>query len=293
MRMRAALAAELGGGRAPAAVVVGSDVPDLVAPAIAAVLDAVSPAAATAADVAFAPSPDGGFYAVAARTAPAGMLGGEAGAAGVPWSTPDARVRAAAAAAAAGLVVAADDGGGLACLADIDTVEVRERLGRWEGRTRGEGADLGRDSCPPPTTPSAIQINKTQDLRAWRASAPADHPVLPTADAALAQAGEPSPSSLTVTARLFAAARDAAGGLGALTLALPPGASAADAVAALVAAHPRLRGVLGACAVAVNCEVVGPAVEGEGGDGGETGGTATAMLSPGDEVALIPPISGG
>jgi glycosyltransferase A (GT-A) superfamily protein (DUF2064 family) len=131
VRMRSALARELAGGggtdarasppAAAAVVVVGSDVPDLAAPAIAAVLASVREAA----DVSFGPSPDGGFYAVAARAAPVGMLGGEGGVGPVPWSTPAACEAAATAARAAGLAVSTGEGGCLACLADIDTIQVR------------------------------------------------------------------------------------------------------------------------------------------------------------------------
>ncbi len=106
-------------------------------------------------------------------------------------------------------------------------------------------------------------------------------------------------------ALLFAAAREAAGS-GEVALTLPAGSTAADAVASLLASHPKLAAVLPACAVAVNCEVVGPAVaggEGEAGDDSEDEGpapttaaaaaTGSAILRGGDEVALIPPISGG
>jgi molybdopterin converting factor small subunit len=152
----------------------------------------------------------------------------------------------------------------------------------------------------PPRPPT--EKTTTQDLRAWRAAAPAGHPLLTAADAALARSVHPPPPApapqapVTVTALLFAAACDAVGGARSVRLALPPGSTAADAVAALADQYPHLHTVLGACAVAVNCEVVGPAVEEEGGGGGGgVGGVgaAAATLSPGDEVALIPPISGG
>jgi len=289
VRMRAALADALQASTAQAAAVIGSDVPDLDGPALAAVLAAV--AAPAGADVAFAPSPDGGFYAVAARAVRPGMFGGEAGAGGVPWSSPGARAGAAAAARAAGLTVAA--GAALAALADIDTVEACARAERESKRGRGvdSGSHVSQPSLSHPTL-----LTHTQDLRAWRAAAPAGHPLAPPADAALAAGAAPSPpppsspptTTIAVRALLFAAAREAAG-TGEAALTLPAGASAADAVAALLAAHPALAAVLPACAVAVNCEVVGPAV-----GGGATGSTtARAVLAGGDEVALIPPISGG
>ena len=168
VRMRTVLSEALGEGHAAAAVVIGSDVPDLDGRAVAAVLEAVSspPPSSSSADVAFAPSPDGGFYAVAARAARPGMFGGEGGAAAVPWSTPGALAGAAAAVRAAGLAV--HSGEGLAALADVDTVEVTN-MSR-QARARGSGArarvrlkkkkKTGDDRClsltheahgPPPT----------------------------------------------------------------------------------------------------------------------------------------------
>ncbi|MBI3522052.1 MAG: molybdopterin converting factor subunit 1 [Chloroflexi bacterium] len=80
---------------------------------------------------------------------------------------------------------------------------------------------------------------------------------------------------MLVHVRLFASYREAAG-MGHFTLELPPEATVRDAIAAIVARHPLIaegRQVV----IAKNREYV----------------DADAPLADGDEVALIPPVSGG
>ena len=62
-----------------------------------------------------------------------------------------------------------------------------------------------------------------------------------------------------------------------LTIDLPQGATAADALDALAADHPAIGRMRETLAVAVN----------------ERYGSATTPLAGGDTVALIPPVSGG
>jgi molybdopterin synthase catalytic subunit len=81
---------------------------------------------------------------------------------------------------------------------------------------------------------------------------------------------------MTVRVQLFAMLRDAAG-TGACELTLEPSACGEDARAALVARYPRLRGLLDAARLARNCEYQ----------------PWEAPLADGDELALIPPVSGG
>jgi molybdopterin synthase catalytic subunit len=76
--------------------------------------------------------------------------------------------------------------------------------------------------------------------------------------------------------RLFGPAREAVGSE-TIELALPAEATAADAVAALAAAHPGLAGLLPRSRVAVNLEYV----------------DARMRLAPGDEIAILPPVGGG
>lgn len=83
-------------------------------------------------------------------------------------------------------------------------------------------------------------------------------------------------ADLAVVVRLFGPAREAAGA-GAVELALPAGATAADALAALAEAHPALAGLLPRARVAVNLAYV----------------DAATRLAPGDEIAIIPPVGGG
>ena len=81
---------------------------------------------------------------------------------------------------------------------------------------------------------------------------------------------------MTVNVRLFAAMREKAG-VDHFALDLAEGATVADARAPLVERFPALREHLGRCAYAVNRAYVKP----------------DAPLRDGDELALIPPVSGG
>ena len=81
---------------------------------------------------------------------------------------------------------------------------------------------------------------------------------------------------MTVTVKLFAAARDLAGA-DAVAVELPAGATVADLRAELAQQLPAWRGLLAKSAVAVNHDFA----EDE------------PMLKPTDEVAVIPPVSGG
>jgi molybdopterin synthase catalytic subunit len=102
----------------------------------------------------------------------------------------------------------------------------------------------------------------------------------------------------------FARAREVAG-VSEAELSLPDGAGTAALEAALVAAHPGLASVLESCVLAVNQEYVSRAGGGSGGvgeGGGEAGGSGGnnnggggggTPLRDGDEVAIIPPLSGG
>jgi molybdopterin synthase catalytic subunit len=79
-----------------------------------------------------------------------------------------------------------------------------------------------------------------------------------------------------VTVRYFAALRERVG-RAAERLALPAGATAADALAALAQQHPALATALPQVRCAVNQEYV----------------ASDTVLHDGDELALIPPVSGG
>lgn len=79
-----------------------------------------------------------------------------------------------------------------------------------------------------------------------------------------------------VTMRYFAHARDPAG-CADEALELPAELSAPALRALLLARHPKLERVLPACRIAHNLEFAG----------------ATLLLADGDELALIPPVSGG
>lgn len=81
---------------------------------------------------------------------------------------------------------------------------------------------------------------------------------------------------MTVRMLFFAHLRDLAGG-SELELTLPAGGTVREAVSELAARLPRLEAVLDHARVAVNAELAGP----------ET------LLHEGDEVALMPPMSGG
>jgi molybdopterin converting factor small subunit len=76
--------------------------------------------------------------------------------------------------------------------------------------------------------------------------------------------------------RLFGPAREAAGA-DSIALELREPATAADAVAALAAAHPALKPLLPRSRVAVNFAYV----------------DASTRLAPGDEIAILPPVGGG
>jgi len=76
---------------------------------------------------------------------------------------------------------------------------------------------------------------------------------------------------------LFAILRDAAAGAGELTLELPDGSTALSAGATLADQHPALKSYLARIAYAVNRSYVPPHTE----------------LHDGDELAFIPPVSGG
>jgi len=84
------------------------------------------------------------------------------------------------------------------------------------------------------------------------------------------------PRPLDVRVRCFAGAAEAVGGQ-TLTLTLPPGSTAGDAVDRLAGQHPALAPMRPHLATAVNETYVGP----------------DHPLEPGDELALIPPVSGG
>jgi molybdopterin converting factor subunit 1 len=81
---------------------------------------------------------------------------------------------------------------------------------------------------------------------------------------------------MTVTVRLFAGMRESAG-VAELALELPEDATVADAKGPLLEKFPNLRDHLARCAYAVNRNYVKP----------------DAPLNHGDELALIPPVSGG
>jgi molybdopterin converting factor subunit 1 len=81
---------------------------------------------------------------------------------------------------------------------------------------------------------------------------------------------------MLIHVRLFAILKDRAG-LSETTLELPAGATAADASEALAGKFPSLRGPLQRSALAVNRSYCAP----------------STPLNDGDELALIPPVSGG
>ncbi len=83
-------------------------------------------------------------------------------------------------------------------------------------------------------------------------------------------------STMRVTIFLFAAFREKTGS-GRLQMELPEGATAGDALRRVAKDVPQLGPLLGSAALAVNSEYAGP----------------DAPLKDGDEVALIPPVSGG
>jgi MoaE-MoaD fusion protein len=79
-----------------------------------------------------------------------------------------------------------------------------------------------------------------------------------------------------IRVRLFASFREAAGG-GTLSWDTPEGSTVSDVVAALREAYPRLGPAAEKALLAVNQEYV----------------SGDAQLRDGDELALIPPVSGG
>ena len=81
---------------------------------------------------------------------------------------------------------------------------------------------------------------------------------------------------MTVTVHLFAGARDAVG-RPTVTVDLPDGATVGGLRSVVAAQFPALAAVLARSAVAVNQEYAEDA----------------GVISPGDEVAVIPPVSGG
>jgi molybdopterin converting factor subunit 1 len=81
---------------------------------------------------------------------------------------------------------------------------------------------------------------------------------------------------MTLTVLLFAKLRDAAGAEAA-TVTLPAGATVADLRRQLAATYPGVAGLLEQSAVAVNHDFA----------------DADRPLAAGDEVAIIPPVSGG
>lgn len=81
---------------------------------------------------------------------------------------------------------------------------------------------------------------------------------------------------MTVTVKCFAIARDLAG-YAERSFDLPEGATAGDALEAVVVVSPNLSKHVGRMALAVNLAYVDRA----------------HRLADGDEVALIPPVSGG
>ena len=81
---------------------------------------------------------------------------------------------------------------------------------------------------------------------------------------------------MTLTVHLFARARELAAA-DAVAVELPAGSTVAALRAALAARFPALAPLLAVCAVAVNHDFADDA----------------RALSPADEVAVIPPVSGG
>jgi molybdopterin converting factor subunit 1 len=81
---------------------------------------------------------------------------------------------------------------------------------------------------------------------------------------------------MRVTVKLFAILKDLAG-VGEIALEIPPGATADNALALVVATFPAASSVAARSAVAVNLEYA----------------PVSRILNDGDELALIPPVSGG
>jgi molybdopterin converting factor subunit 1 len=85
-----------------------------------------------------------------------------------------------------------------------------------------------------------------------------------------------SSSSLALEVLLFASLKDAAGG-DRIVVQVPPGATVNALLEACGRQHPALAPWLRHIRVAVNCEYV----------------EASQVLAAGDEIALLPPVSGG
>jgi molybdopterin converting factor subunit 1 len=81
---------------------------------------------------------------------------------------------------------------------------------------------------------------------------------------------------MNVTVKLFAVLRDKAG-VGELSLTMPEGASVSDAMERVLERHPELAPFASRVACAVNLVRV----------------DRQTVLSDGDELALLPPVSGG
>ena len=81
---------------------------------------------------------------------------------------------------------------------------------------------------------------------------------------------------MRVTVLLFAAHREAAGS-GRMEIVLPPGSTVEDAYRYLQSAHRELADLRHFTTFAVNRQVV----------------DASTVLNPGDEIALLQPVSGG
>jgi molybdopterin converting factor subunit 1 len=81
---------------------------------------------------------------------------------------------------------------------------------------------------------------------------------------------------MTVTIKLFAAAREMIGAE-AVSLELPEGATIADSKRTLTQMFPRIAGLLSRSVVARNQDYA----------------LDTDVIEPGDELAVIPPVSGG
>jgi molybdopterin converting factor subunit 1 len=81
---------------------------------------------------------------------------------------------------------------------------------------------------------------------------------------------------MIVRVHLFARARDVFGG-DAVTVQIAEGGTVAELCAALRRERPQLAGLLERSALAVNAEFAGPG----------------HRLNAGDEIALLPPVSGG
>ena len=81
---------------------------------------------------------------------------------------------------------------------------------------------------------------------------------------------------MRITARFFASSRDAVG-LGELELDIEAGSSVQTLLARLISDYPKLAGYAPHLMVAVNAEYA----------------ERSTALHPGDEVAFIPPVSGG